>query len=391
MRILYHHRTQNNGVEGVHIAEIAKALTELGHQVDILSPAGLERFSEETISKLKKMHSFISRFMPEFGFELLEIFYNFAAGKKLARALNEKHYDLIYERYAIFNWSGVKIAQRFNTPIILEINYTSFTPLYRKRSAVLKPLAHRLDKKIFNAADGLVAVSTFLKKHLIDLGIQENKIIVLTNAADPQKFNPEIINGEEVRLKFNLTGKKVIGFIGGFYPWHGLEMLIDSFAEIKKEAKDAALLLIGDGPVKAKVEAKAKDLGIWEDVHFVARVRHDELPKYIAAFDVAVMPDSNEYGSPMKIYEYMAMGKPVVAPRLGPLEDGIGDGREGLLFNQHDKNAMAIALKTLLLNSNLMKGITVQARKNILSNHTWKKNAEIILRFYQRISAGSVK
>jgi hypothetical protein len=177
MKILYHHRTQCKGVEGVHIREVAGALTGLGHQVDILSPAGLESFSEETISKPKKMHSFISRFMPEIGFELLEILYNFSAEKKLASALSEKHYDLIYERYAIFNWSGVKIAKRFNIPIILEINYTSFTPLYRKRSVVLKPLAHRSDKKIFNSAGGLVAVSTYLKKHLIDLGINEGKIM----------------------------------------------------------------------------------------------------------------------------------------------------------------------------------------------------------------------
>lgn len=357
-------------------------MTELGHEVDILSPAGLDNeWTRHEGRKTKnRIYTILSRILPEFCFEILEIFYNFTATIRMRGLLAQKEYDLIYERYAIFNWSGVKIAKKYRIPIILEVNYTSFTPLYRKRSAILKPLANWLDRKIFGSADGIVVVSTYLKNHLIDLGIAKDKIIVLTNAADPGRFNPAI-SGEEIRKKHNLYGKKVIGFIGGFYPWHGLDLLIDSFAEIKKEVANTTLLLIGDGPVKAKVEDKVKTLGIGKNVHFISRVEHNNLPKYIAVFDVAVMPDSNEYGSPMKIYEYMAMGKPVVAPRLGPLKDGITEGQEGILFTHHDKNALTAAIKILLLDDNLRGKMGREARENILSIHTWKINAEIISDF----------
>lgn len=386
MKILYLHRTQGKGVEGVHIQEMVRAFQCLGHKVDILSPAGLNNDStrDERRETRNIIHSIISRILPEFGFEILEIFYNFIALIRMEKLLGQKKYDLIYERYAIFSWAGVKAAKKYRIPLILEVNYTSFTPLYRKRTAILKPLAHWLDKKIFAAANGIVVVSTALKEHLIGLGVLPEKIIVCTNAADPEKFNPAI-SGQEIRDKFNLNGKKVLGFVGGFYPWHGLDLLINSFAEIKKEVNYAALLLIGDGPTKDKVKAKVETLGIQEDVRFIAKLQHDDLPKHIAAFDVAVMPDSNEYGSPMKIYEYMAMGKPVIAPRLGPLEDGTEDGRQGILFSQHSQQEMTVAIKKLLFDDKLRLKMGEAARDNIVSLHTWKRNAEAVLNLYRQI------
>jgi glycosyltransferase involved in cell wall biosynthesis len=391
MNILYHHRTQGKGVEGVHIREMARALTQLGHQVDILSPSGLKNEGTRDEACLpdrqgrgtkSKIYSIISKILPEFCFEILEIFYNFIAITRMKKVLEQKKYGLIYERYAIFNWSGIKAAKRYHIPIILEVNYTSFTPLYRKRNGLLKPLAHRWDRKIFAAADGIMVVSTYLKDQLRELGIAENKIIVCPNAADPERFNPEAIKGERVRAKLGLSGKQVIGFIGGFYPWHGLEMLVDSFSEIKRTIKDVALLLIGDGPSKKAIKTRVRGSGLEKDVVFVNQVAHGEIPLYIAAFDIAVMPDSNNYGSPMKIYEYMAMGKPVVAPRLGPLEDGIEDGKEGLLFTPQEKAGLIKSIKALLEDTQLRQNMSVAARGNILKRHTWEKNAEAILGLY---------
>src|SRR6185312_10399925 len=106
---------------------------------------------------------------------------------------------------------------------------------------------------------------------------------------------------------------------------------------------------------------------------------HDELPAHVAAFDVAVMPDSNEYGSPMKIYEYMAMGKPVVGPRLGPLEDGIRDGETGILFERLDASALESALATLLGDESRRRLMGRRAREHVLASHTWTRNAERVL------------
>lgn len=388
MNILYHHRTQCRGVEGVHIREIAKALNNLGHQVDIASPSGIELSQNNNLNQSKNkargLHTFISRFTPELCFEIIEIAYSFMAFKSLKAALRQKKYGLLYERYAIFNWAGVISAKKYNTPFILEINYTSHTPLYRKRSRLLKPLAHWMDKIIFAKADGFVAVSTYLKNHLIDLGVQESKIIVLPNAADPDIFIP-LSPTPDIQNRYNLNRKKVIGFVGGFYPWHGLDFLLDCFHEVKKEIPQAHLLLIGDGPAKETLKAEAARRNLESDISFLGAIAHQELPKLIACFDVAVMPDSNEYGSPMKIYEYMSMGKPVIAPRLGPLEDGITNRREGIIFKQRDKNELVAALKELLNNDQLREQMSKAARENIVNNHSWKKNAEKIIILYQGI------
>lgn len=376
MRILYHHRTQETGVEGVHINEITQALRTLGHQVDILSPGGVNKIAGDDIKK-KKVFKLLSK-SPEFLFELMELFYNFISYKKLSALLRQNKYDLLYERYAIFNLAGIKAAHRFGIPAILEVNYTSFMPLYRRRTRALKPLAHFIDRKILNQSDGLVVVSTYLKQHLLNLGIKESKIIVSTNAANPKKFNPSI-DSTPIKKQYELTGKKVIGFVGGFYPWHGLEILVDCFIEIIGKYQDVLLFLIGDGPLKQRIETKIKESGLEKYVRFTGSINHNNLPDYIAAFDIAVMPDSNEYGSPMKIYEYMAMGKPVIAPCLGPLEDGINDGKEGILFKQNDKKALINAITKLLTCDGYRNEMGQNAIKKVLSNHTWEINAQDIL------------
>lgn len=386
MDILYIHRTQSKGVEGVHINETVKALTALGNSVDIVSPAGINHFEEETNANSYKTHGFISKFLPEFFFEILEIGYNFIGIKRLNGLLHRKKYAFIYERYAIFNWSGIIAAKKYNIPIILEVNYTSSTPIFRKRSKIFKPLARWLDKIIFKEANGLITVSTYLKEHLINLGVESKKITILTNAADPIKFD-SAISGDDVKRQYNLDGKNIIGFIGGFYPWHGLEMLLDSFARLKHNYKNAVLLLVGDGPTKADIIKKIERLNLKNDVLFAGKIQHNSLPRYIAAFDIAVMPNSNNYGSPMKIYEYMSMGKPVVAPRLGPLEDVITDGKEGILFESGNTNKLTAALGRLLGNESLCKEIGAHGKNKILLTHNWKTNAEKILMIHKSMDS----
>ena len=130
MNILYHHRTQAKGVEGVHISEIVKALRDLGHNVDVVSPYGVNARDKETLQrensvKPNKIYTGISKFFPEFCFEILELLYNFKAAKLMRALSKNKKYDLIYERYAIFNCSGVKFAKKHKIPIILEVNSLS--------------------------------------------------------------------------------------------------------------------------------------------------------------------------------------------------------------------------------------------------------------------------
>lgn len=390
LNILYHHRTQGKGVEGVHIGEMIRAWRKLGYKVDMVSPAGISVCDEVTDSHCnsKNLHENVYRFMsnciPELAFELSEISYNYIAAKRLRKALSENKYSFLYERYALFNWSGAQEAKRAGIPLILEVNYTSYTTLYRKRSKFLKPLAHLINRKVLENADGIVVVSNYLKEHLKSVGISGEKIIVLTNAADPEVFNPDIYKDSSLK-DYSFSGKTVIGFAGGFYPWHGLEILIEAFSIISRKHENSILLLVGDGPMRSSIDKKCYEMDLKERVILTGMVSHAQLPSYIAVFDIAVMPHSNEYGSPMKIYEYMSMGKPVIAPRFGPLEDGITHGVEGLLFEPKNIDELSECLGSLLQDISLRENMGRCGRERIVKRHNWQDNAEAVIKFYKSL------
>lgn len=393
MRIVYHHRTQGQGVEAVHILGIVNAWRKFGYDVKIFSPPGVSFDNGNSTKKprglLSNMLRLLSRIVPEIVFEIMEVCYNFFVSNKFSLTLDEKPCDLIFERYAFFTWVGLRQAKKRSIPFFLEVNFTSHTPLHRRRSRLLGPLQLMVERYLFEGATGLVAVSTYLKNHLIEFGVAPEKIIILPNAADPEIFIPEE-SDESITKKMNLEGKRVVGFVGYFYPWHSVELLIRAAAFVKESVKDVAFVLIGDGPTRKQVEEDVHKRGIDNDVIFTGKVDHKLLPAYISIFDVAVMPHSNDYGSPMKIFEYMAMGKPVVGPDIGPLRDGLRSGSEGVLFEPGSERSLADALVKVLTNDELRATMSARARQRVETERNWSYNASEIINLYlDRVKSGA--
>jgi glycosyltransferase involved in cell wall biosynthesis len=383
MNILYFHRTQAKGVEGVHIKEIVRAFKRLGHKVDIVSPVGDRLEDEASPAKAaeapgwrERFYRTLSRYLPELIFELAELLYNFQALRQARRTLDSSKVDMIFERYAIFGVAGAYLSKKWNKPLIIEVNYTSCSALVRHRSALLKPLARRLDQRIFDRALGLVAVSSRLKQHLTEVyGIPPEKIIVLPNAADPDVFDISRV----ARKPLPFADGKIIGFVGGFYPWHGLDLLLSAFQSVAQKVGDARLLLVGDGPMMAEIRQRVDQSGLGDRVVLTGKVPHQDLPGYIANFYVGVMPDSNDYGSPMKIFEYMSMGKPVVVPDYPPLLDVVNDNEEGRVFPARNVQEMAACLEMLLTDTMAYQRMAEQARRKIVTKHNWLDNGRAIL------------
>lgn len=387
MNILYLHRTQARGVEGVHIREIVRAFRRLGHRVDIVSPVG-DRLEDEAspapaTGRREGFYRALSRRLPELIFELAELFYNFQALRQVRKLAQARIPDMIFERYAIFSVAGAYLARKWNRPLVIEVNYTSCSPLVRRRNALLKPLARRLDGRIFNRATGLVAVSSRLKRHLTEVyGVPPEKIIVLPNAADPDVFDINRIT----RKPLPFANGKVVGFVGGFYPWHGLDLLLEAFRMVARKVGDARLLLVGDGPMMPEIRNRVRESGLEDRVHLTGKVPHQDLPGYIAGFHVGVMPDSNDYGSPMKIFEYMSMGIPVVVPDYPPLLDVVSDNEEGRVFPARNVQAMADCLEMLLTDSAAHRRMAEQARRKIIDKHNWLENGRAVLDLCQQRS-----
>jgi len=381
MRLVVDHRTQGQGVEGVHLLGMIHAFERAGVSVTVVSPPGVvvgAATAAPRVGGLRGAWRTLAERVPEFVFELMEIAYNVPAFFRIRRALRSSRADALYERYAFFHVAGALAARAAGVPLLLELNYTAETPLYRRRSRLLRPLALAAERFVLRRARVVAAVSSVLSRQVVGRGIAPERVITIPNAIDPERFRGEI-SGAAVRSQYGLDGVRVVGFTGAFFPWHGVGFLLDVLRELMREIPDTAALLVGDGPERAALEERVRESGLESRVRFAGWVGHENLPGHVAAFDIAVMPDSNEYGSPMKIYEYMAMGKPVVAPRLGPLEDGIVDGETGILFPRRDAAALRAALEKLLRDDRLRAGMGARARDHVLAKHTWDRNAARIL------------
>jgi glycosyltransferase involved in cell wall biosynthesis len=396
MRILYHHRTRGGDwkAQGVHIHEVIRAFQALGHTVETVAPPGVSASAGTPVREGRLTATLwkgLREGLPEVVFELAEIAYNAFAYAQLVRRSRRARPDMVYERYGLFCLAGMWFARRRRIPFVLEVNYTSATRHCRPISRLLAAAIRTADRAVFRGADGIAVVTQALANHLTgDFGVSPDKIIVTPNAVDPDLFSPEV-SGAEIRRALGLEGKTVIGFVGSFLPWHGLDMLLAQYPTLRSRHPQAALLLVGDGPMRPEIERRGRADGWEASVRLPGAVPHDALPAYLAAMDIAVLPHSNEWGSPMKIFEYMAMAKPVVAPGVGPVVEVLADGEQGLLFPPLQAPEMTDRLERLLGDASLRREMGRRGRATVLARHTWRRNAAAILELAARVGAGGCR
>jgi len=386
MNILYHHRTQAVNAEGVHIRQLIRALEARGHCVYPVSPPGISLAEQGGLGpKGAKPNrwKWVARHLPAPVFELMELLYNGTGYRNCARACRGQKIELVYERFAFFCRVGLTISRRFKVPLFLEVNYTTTTPLFRAKSKLFLPLARRIERECFMAADALFVVSSFLRDGLISMGIPTEKIFLTPNAVDEKVFAARA-DGAAVRSEYAFGERKVIGYVGAFFPWHGLDFLLDTIRLLEKTRDDMCVFLVGNGPMENVLREYAVRQQIKTPLIFAGTIPYEKLPAYIAAMDVCVLPDSNNYGSPMKLFEYMAGGRPALAPKLSPMEDVVTDGVNGVLFPARDGNAFAACLEKLLDSPDLRQRIGDAGRRSIEEHHYWKHNAQTIERAYER-------
>jgi glycosyltransferase involved in cell wall biosynthesis len=370
MRILYHHRTLADGAEGIHIEEMVRAFRELGHEVHVI---GLAASSDRTARR-----TWIARvrtLMPPILFEAASMGGNLVEYFEVRRAIRTLAPTFLYKRHARNDVAALWAARRAGVPAVLEVNCLFTGPGYREfEPAALESIAVRLERWAMRLATWRLAVSTPLARLIEALaGVGAT---VLPNGADPARFDPSTARAESMRAQHRLDGHFVVGWTGVLREWHGLELLLDALTRVP----GARLLIVGDGPARATVEARAAALGMSDRVVVTGRVPHDTVPAYVAAMDVAVVAhDRTGVASPMKLLEYMAMAKPVVAPRLDNVRDIVEHDRTGLLFTPGDVDALAGALQRLAADPALRARLGRSARESIETTRNWRRNAEQVL------------
>ncbi|MDF1821503.1 MAG: glycosyltransferase family 4 protein [Alcanivoracaceae bacterium] len=388
-RILYHHRTRGRNVEGVHIRAVAGALRGLGYRVDILSMPGADPEAPDAVPGEQPVRpSWASRLLssfaarsPEFVFELAELAYNLLVWWRVGGAIRRQKPRWIYERYSLFMFATVLLARRRRIPLVLEVNDSATRP--RVRPLLFRRLATRIEHWVFNRCDGLVFVSSAFRDQVLDAHGSLSRTIISPNAADISRFDPQRHDGHAIRESLGLSGKRVCGYLGAFIEWHGIHRFVEAIAPRLASMPDFRLLLVGDGRMRAAVEQCLQAHGVEGQAVLTGNVPHEQVPAYLAAMDFSVLPDSNTYGSPMKLFELMAMGVPVVAPAYGPIAEVMEDGETGWLFRPGDMDqCLQIVCQ---LDADAIVRVGDNARRYIHEHRQWRNNAEQLVALFARV------
>jgi glycosyltransferase involved in cell wall biosynthesis len=359
-----------------HIAGFAGGITELGHRLFFLSSDGLPGVDICTNPVFVIQPVNCPRRIPQ---TLQILAYNITFFLKSIPILQRERPDVICQRHSELNICGVLLSLLFGIPFMLEYNSSAFWKRESKQAIRMLPVLRLFERINLSAAHRVGVVSVVLKEEL-SKRIPASRIFVNENGVDPKVFSGDI-DGSAVRERLQFKGQVVVGFAGIYGPWHGVEHLAGAIRHAAKRP-ELHFLFIGDERLKEVVRSIAGENGTSERLTFVDAVPHHEIPAYLAACDILCSPHVNMadgsrfFGSPVKLFEYMAMAKPIVASSVEQLSHVLQDGQSAILVPAGNPLAIAEAILTLADDEMLRDRLARAARERCVHNFTWKHNAE---------------
>lgn len=295
--------------------------------------------------------------------------------------------SFIYQRYSRFTSAGVEACLRTGRPLFLEYNGSEvWVGRYWDRVGMLGLLA-RFERLNLSAAARIFVVSEVERRNLLRAGVDDAKIIVNPNGVDVEKFRPGVGGAQERQRLGVEPDETLVGFVGTFGPWHGVLALARAIALVPAQAR-IRFLLVGAGSLRDEAERIIREAGASRRVIFTGVVEHGRVPGLLDGCDILVSPhvpleDGSEFfGSPTKLFEYMAMGKAIVASRLGQIGDVLRSEETALLTEPGDERALCESILRLSNSPELRRRLGEAARRACVTKHTWAHNAARVLDAY---------
>jgi glycosyltransferase involved in cell wall biosynthesis len=397
----------------LHIYHTMRGLQEAGHDVALLALQGREVLFTKDLQVFKSnkrsashygqlglsgsfpfrwLESGVRRVQSELYLPYLALFDSFRVSE--AGVKNLKGVDLLHERFNLLALGGAWASRRLGIPLVLEVNADLLEQ--RKFKGTPERGTRRLfavwaTRTCFNVAAKVICVSEDLKTHLKNRWhIDQRKLTVLPCAADVEAFG-EMYDAEAVRRELGLTTEPVVVWVGGFYPWHDLDLLLQSFRCVLQKRPDARLILVGDGPTRSLIEQNVMQNGIRHAVIMTGVVPHTRVPEMISVANVAVVPAApvpasrGGTGTPLKLFEYMAAGKAIVATALNQSTEVIQHGQTGLLVEPGDVNGFAEAMLALLDDSATRRRLGQNARQHAVQHYSWERYIRRLEEIYMSV------
>lgn len=366
-RVSTYHGARTTGAR-THVLGVTKAFERLGWEVKPFivgdqAPEWVRTTGSEQGGLRNRYHRAL---LADLARPVLGLVHAFRACRELGGEV-----DLVYERYGAFESMG-RIFKQHGVPWVLEVNGSISYELRKGGSGIALPrLVRWLERRAYRDCDVLVCVSESLKEIVVaESGVRPEKIVVLPNAVDTTFYDPECYDARRLFEGFT------VGFLGDVDHWQGLNLLVDAVSELREEGKDVSLAIIGDGAARAGIEERAREKGVREHVGFVGRVPQREVPRYTAGFDVGFSGQlgwqgREMYRSPLKLYEYMAMGKPVIASAFEDTRRVIREGETGFLFRGGDAADLGRVLRRAYEARSSLPEMGLKAREEAVSEHDW--------------------
>ncbi len=309
---------------------------------------------------------------------------------KLAEIYDRERFDIIYERYSLFSIAGLSFARQVKIPFVLEVNAPLVREASQFRSLHLVELAKLVEEHLFNHADHIFAVSEPLVAYIKTVA-PAARVSALPNGVDFSRFGNGRVAGVRERITKSPASDFVVGFVGSIKPWHGVELLIETMADLVKTDPSFSLCLVGNADqVKEDLELRAQAQGLSDRLKLLGALPFEEIPAVLDGFDVLVAPYPDLpdfYFSPLKIFEYMAAGKPIIASRIGQISEILHDGETALLTAPGDKQGLAAAIRILKADPQLSLRLGTAAKAAAEREHSWENRLQTAATLFDRLVA----
>jgi len=367
-----------------HITGFLSGLVQEGARSAVFSGRPLQTaFDVHNISGSRRLHLFR---------EAAALSYNFRFSAAVRKVLAQKRSRLLYQRHGKFLFAGALLSRLMGIPLVLEYNGSEDWMAKHWDPTRFSPWLRLCEKVSLKSASLIVVVSNPLKQQLIEAGVPTQRILVNRNAVDPEWFHPRC-GGAKLRDDLGFGSEEiVVCFVGTFSYWHGVAILEQAIRSVldkdRPMARPLKFLLVGDGPLAPQMRNSLEPFVRQGLVTFTGIIPHKSVRAHLDAADILVAPHvpmpggSPFFGSPTKLFEYMAMGKAIAASALDQIAEVLEHGRTALLVKPGNPGELALAIQRLAADTRLRMKLGCNAREAALTHHTWQQNARRVLAYY---------
>lgn len=363
--------------------ELMDALARQGHTVNqywLNENKDVSGYNQTAQSRLR---SKLKKKLDKYLHEPNQILKNLSYVRRESRIIRREKPDLVISRLDVYLFSTWLVTRIFRLPWLVEADspevyeYRKFYVHYKK----LPGVDRFLERFVVRAANRVFVVSNLIKQYFVKQGSQPGKIVVIPNGADFSKYK-SVAKNKDIMQQFHIGEQIVVGFVGSFHYWHGVENLIKIMDAILEREQNVVFFLVGSGGVKeSEIRSFVEEKDLINQVLFAGNVPHENIAQYISVMDIVLAPYPQLeffYYSPMKMYEYMAAGKAVVASKLGQIAEVVKNEITGLLFNPDNVQGMIKSIEKLIHDQAYRLQIGMNARKDIELKHNWDLRGKVL-------------